>query len=48
MTRYFDGLAMVQLRRCDDTGYRFFYPPSVAGEAEFYDMMDPDAFEDPD
>ena len=45
---YFDGLDTAQLRRCDDTGYRFFYPPSVAGEAEFYDMMDPATFEDPD
>jgi hypothetical protein len=24
VTRYFDGLEIVELRRCDDTGYRFF------------------------
>ena len=43
----FKGLEIVELRRCDDTGYRF-YPRSVAGEAEFYDMMDPEFSEDPD
>ena len=46
--RYFDGLEDIELRRCRDTGYRFFYPQRVAGEAEFYDMMDPGFSEDPD
>src|SRR5215218_5397249 len=30
----FKGLEIVELRRCDDTGYRF-YPRSVAGEASW-------------
>lgn len=37
--RYFAGLRDVELRRCDDTGYRFFYPASLAGQAQFYEDL---------
>lgn len=39
VSSYYADLAKVELRRCSDTGYRFFYPPTLAGEARFYDDM---------
>lgn len=36
---YFDGMSKVPLFQCADTGYRFFYPQSLAGEADFYDVV---------
>jgi 2-polyprenyl-3-methyl-5-hydroxy-6-metoxy-1,4-benzoquinol methylase len=39
VSRYFEGLDRVELLRCVDTGYRFFNPPSVAGEADFYNEI---------
>ncbi|MFN0279628.1 MAG: class I SAM-dependent methyltransferase [Pyrinomonadaceae bacterium] len=34
--RYFDHGATIYLLECMDTGYRFYYPFSVVGDAEFY------------
>lgn len=34
--RYFEGVEQVKIFRCVDTGYRFYHPPEVAGEAAFY------------
>jgi SAM-dependent methyltransferase len=39
VARYYAGMDQIELRRCHDTGYRFFYPPSLAGEADFYDQI---------
>lgn len=39
VSEYFSGLREVAIRKCHDTGYRFAYPPSVAGEAGFYDDL---------
>lgn len=35
----FQGMDTVTLYRCEDTGYRFFHPPTLAGEAAFYDKF---------
>ena len=46
VARYFDGLRTVDIYRCTQTGYRFFHPPSLAGEADFYEQLyDPQSSE---
>lgn len=43
VSRYYKGMSSVPILKCEDTGYRFFYPPELAGEADFYDQLhDPD------
>jgi SAM-dependent methyltransferase len=38
--KFFNGLISIQLRRCDDTGYRFFYPTEgIYGDDEFYQHL---------
>ena len=34
--RYFDGMAKLPLYRCLKTSYRFFHPPSLAGDESLY------------
>lgn len=34
--RFFDGLENVSLFECKQTGYRFYHPNSILGDAEFY------------
>lgn len=34
--RFFNGLKRVTLYRCPETGYRFYDPPSLAGDKDFY------------
>lgn len=47
VARYFDGLPTVDIYRCSESGYRFFHPPSLAGEADFYEeIYDPKADHD--
>ncbi len=36
VTRYFTGLESIQLRRCEDAGYRFYYPFTIFGDNDFY------------
>lgn len=36
---HFNGMDELSLYRCEATGYRFFHPPSLAGEAAFYDAF---------
>lgn len=52
VTGYFSGLGQVPIFECADTGYRFFHPQSLAGEADFYEQLyDPQSSEqwvDPD
>jgi SAM-dependent methyltransferase len=37
--RYFHGLENIQLYRCDDTGYRFYYPVDIFGDDAFYQHL---------
>lgn len=37
---YFERMTKVAILKCDDTGYRFFHPPSLAGEDAFYEHLD--------
>jgi 2-polyprenyl-3-methyl-5-hydroxy-6-metoxy-1,4-benzoquinol methylase len=37
VAEHFKGMNRLSLYRCKDTGYRFFHPASLAGEADFYD-----------
>ena len=39
VSEYFTGLTQVQLFRCNDTGYRFFYPYSIIGRSSLYDQL---------
>ena len=36
---YFHGLKKIQLRRCNDTGYRFYYPMNIYGDDLFYQHL---------
>jgi SAM-dependent methyltransferase len=37
--QYYEGRSQVPIYRCRDTGYRFFHPPALAGEADFYEQL---------
>lgn len=39
VSRFFTGISAVQLYECSDTGYRFYFPMSVAGDAELYEKL---------
>lgn len=39
VTEYFEGLTSVQLFKCLKTGYRFYFPFSLAGKSQFYDQL---------
>ena len=36
---HFEGRQALSLYQCEDTGYRFFHPATLAGEAAFYDQF---------
>ena len=36
---YFRGLTVIQLRVCNDTGYRFYYPMDIYGDDAFYQHL---------
>jgi SAM-dependent methyltransferase len=36
---YFKNVDSVALYRCNETGYRFFYPPRIAGDSELYEHL---------
>jgi hypothetical protein len=36
---YFENVDGVAIYRCNDTGYRFYYPRSLAGESELYEYL---------
>lgn len=40
VSRFFTGLHKIQLFRCRQTGFRFFYPFSVAGDGTFYEELE--------
>jgi SAM-dependent methyltransferase len=37
--QYFHGLSSIQLRECNDTGYRFYYPLDIYGDDAFYQHL---------
>ena len=39
ISRYFHGLETIQLCRCDDSGYRFYYPFDIFGDDAFYQHL---------
>lgn len=39
VSAYFKGLKEVDLYECVQTGYRFFYPLTIAGDAAFYEEL---------
>ena len=36
---YFEGLESIQIYKCLDTGFRFYYPFSLEGDAELYEEL---------
>ena len=36
---YFENVDSVTIYRCNDTGYRFYYPQSLAGDTELYEHL---------
>ena len=36
VSSYFEGIKQISVFRCDETGYMFYYPYSVAGDSAFY------------
>jgi len=39
VSRFFDGLKEVTIYECTDTGFRFYYPSTVAGDGPFYEAL---------
>jgi 2-polyprenyl-3-methyl-5-hydroxy-6-metoxy-1,4-benzoquinol methylase len=39
VSKYFKGIAQIGLYECEDTGYRFYMPDSLAGGAELYETL---------
>jgi len=39
VSRYFRGMPTIQLRICNDTGYRFYYPMDIYGDDDFYQHL---------
>jgi 2-polyprenyl-3-methyl-5-hydroxy-6-metoxy-1,4-benzoquinol methylase len=37
--RHFDSLNEIKVLECEKTGYRFYYPYEIAGDAEFYEQL---------
>ncbi len=37
--QYFHGLSTIQVRKCNDTGYRFYYPMDIYGDDAFYQHL---------
>jgi len=39
VTRYFHNLESIQIYRCLDTGFKFYYPFDMDGDSEFYQVL---------
>jgi SAM-dependent methyltransferase len=39
VSHYFEGMDEVPIYRCEDSGYRFFHPPSIAGRSDLYEQL---------
>ena len=37
--KYFNGLSTIRLMKCNDTGYRFYYPMDIYGDDAFYQHL---------
>ncbi|MEO6730668.1 MAG: class I SAM-dependent methyltransferase [Ferruginibacter sp.] len=37
--RFFEGLAEIDLYKCNDTGYRFYHPDGIWGDGRFYEEL---------
>jgi len=37
--RYFDGLETVTIYRCNQTGYKFYYPLTIEADSSFYELL---------
>lgn len=36
VSQYFDGIEFAEIYKCQETGYRFYFPFSIIGDSEFY------------
>lgn len=39
VSRFFHDLTRIHIYRCDDSGYRFYYPERIFGDAAFYEAL---------
>lgn len=39
ISKYFENISKVQIYKCSDTNYRFYFPYSLAGNKEFYEAL---------
>jgi SAM-dependent methyltransferase len=39
VSKYFSGLETIQIYKCLDTGYRFYYPFNIDGDGAFYEAL---------
>jgi len=39
VSRFFQGMESIQIYRCLETGYRFFYPLNIDGDGKFYEHL---------
>jgi 2-polyprenyl-3-methyl-5-hydroxy-6-metoxy-1,4-benzoquinol methylase len=39
VSRYFENLENIKIYRCEDTGYKFYYPLNLSGDAVFYEDL---------
>lgn len=39
VTRFFQGLESIQIYKCLETGYRFYYPFNIDGDGKFYEHL---------
>lgn len=39
VTRFFQGLESIQVYKCLETGYRFYYPFNIDGDSKFYEYL---------
>jgi len=39
VSRYFENLSRIEIYKCGDSGYRFYHPKSIFGDAAFYEAL---------
>ena len=40
VSRFFQGIKKIQIYKCLDTGYRFYYPFNTSGDSKFYEYLE--------
>ncbi len=40
VSRFFDNLSEIEVYRCDETGYQFYYPFNLDGDGQFYEELE--------